>query len=46
MLSQLLSITSVLDEPGVSFERALFAAICAGEGLLRVRYLIRFIIQP
>ncbi|KAG8818678.1 hypothetical protein FRC19_010401 [Serendipita sp. 401] len=35
MVSQLLSFTSVLDEPGVSYERASMAALCAGEALLR-----------
>lgn len=36
-LTQLSSFISVLDEPGVPFERASMAAICAGEGLMRVR---------
>jgi nuclear cap-binding protein subunit 1 len=36
MLSQLSSFVAVLDEPGVSYERASMAALCAGEGLLRV----------
>ncbi|PVF94764.1 hypothetical protein CPB86DRAFT_788751 [Serendipita vermifera] len=34
-LAQLSSFVSVLDEPGVPFERASMAAICAGEGLMR-----------
>ncbi|KIM25191.1 hypothetical protein M408DRAFT_331298 [Serendipita vermifera MAFF 305830] len=35
MLSQLSSFANVLDEPGVSYERAAMAAICVGEALLR-----------
>jgi hypothetical protein len=33
------SFTAVLDEPGVSYARARNAALCAGEGVIRVRLL-------
>ena len=36
MLALLRSFISVLDEPGVAYERASLAAVCVGEGLLRV----------
>ncbi|KAF8529245.1 MIF4G like-domain-containing protein [Hysterangium stoloniferum] len=36
MLSLLQSFSTVLDEPGVSYSRALKAGLCVGEGLMRV----------
>lgn len=42
MLGLLRSFLAVLDEPGVSYTRALSSAICAGEGLLWVRALAFF----
>lgn len=36
MLSLLQSFAAVLDEPGVSYGRALNAGLCVGEGLMRV----------
>ena len=36
MFALLRSFISVLDEPGVAYERASLAAVCVGEGLLRV----------
>jgi hypothetical protein len=36
MLALLRSFISVLDEPGVAYERASLAAVCVGEGLLHV----------
>lgn len=41
MLSLLQSFTAVLDEFGVSHGRAKRAALCAAEGLMRVRVLLR-----
>lgn len=35
MLSHVLAFKAVLDEPGVSYERAAMAALCAGEALMR-----------
>ena len=37
MLSHVLAFKAVLDEPGVSYERAAMASLCAGETLMRVR---------
>lgn len=36
LLSVLQSFSAVLDEPGVSYGRAIKAGLCVGEGLIRV----------
>lgn len=44
MFALLQSFAAVLDEPGVTFFRGQRAALCVGEGLIRVR--LAFHVQP